>query len=159
MNIRRAALSDAHTLSRLNLDVQRLHARALPHLFKPPPGEDFALQFMREQLADSQNYFFICQHDGEDVGYIFARIIERPENSFFYGWKYLYIDHISVRPCQRGRGFGRKLMETVYELAKIEGLSTIALETWAFNQDAQAFFRQVGFETTNIRMWRQVTPP
>lgn len=60
MNIRRAAISDANTLSRLSLDVQRLHARALP---------DF------------------------------------------------------------------------------------------FNLDARAFFQQVGFETTTIRMWHQVTTP
>ena len=159
MIIRRAVIADAKTLSRLNLDVQRLHARALPHLFKFPQNEDFALQFIQDQLNDLNNYFFICQQDGEDIGYIFARLIERTDNPFMYSWKYLYIDQLSVKVAHRGVGCGRKLVETVYELAKQEGIDTIALETWSFNQDAQAFFRQVGFEPALIRMWHQETPP
>lgn len=159
MIIRRAVVEDAPSISRLNFEVQRLHASALPHLFKSPPQADFALLFMQEQLADPNNYFYICQQDGEDVGYVFARLLHRPENAFFHAWKYFYIDHIAVTPGRRRSGCGRQLVETIVELAQQEGVDTISLETWAFNHDAHAFFSQVGFETANMRMWRQVTPP
>lgn len=158
MMIRRATYSDAEILSRLNLDVQRLHARALPHLFKTPHSADFALQFMQDQLADPNNIFYIAQQDGEDIGYVFARLIERTENAFMYGWKYLYIDQISVKASHRGIGCGRQLMETVFQLAKQEGIRRIALETWSFNQDAQAFFTKLGFEAINFHMWQEENP-
>ena len=152
---RRATISDAEILSRLNVDVQRLHARALPHLFKIPQSADFTLQFMQDQLTDPNNYFYITQQDGEDIGYVFARLIERTENAVMYGWKYLYIDQISVKASHRGIGCGKQLMEMIFQLAKQEGIRTIALETWTFNQDAQAFFIKLGFEAFNFRMWRQ----
>ncbi len=155
MIIRRATYSDAEILSRLNLDVQRLHARALPNLFKFPHSADFALDFMHDQLADQQNYIYIAQQDGEDIGYVFARFIERLENAFMYGRKYLYIDQISVKATHRGIGCGRQLMDMIFQLAKQEGIRTIALEAWNFNQDAQAFFTRLGFEAFNMRMWRE----
>ena len=49
-------------------------------------------------------------------------------------------------------------MEMIFQLAKQEGIMTIALETWSFNQDAQAFFNKLGFEAINFRMWREENP-
>ena len=66
MEIRRAGSDDAATLSALNVDVQRIHADAWPHIFKQPASDDFALEFMRQQLADLEhNRFFIAEQDGE----------------------------------------------------------------------------------------------
>jgi diamine N-acetyltransferase len=154
MEIRRAALEDAAILSSLNVDVQHLHALAQPKIFKPPENDEFALQFMQDHLSDPLNYFFIATLDGEDIGYLFARIVERPENPFMYAWKYIYIDQISIRPAWRRKGAGKLLMEQVCALARQEGIETIALDTWAFNQDAQAFFTRQGFVPFNIRMWQ-----
>ena len=154
MQIRRAAIEDAETLSRLNVDVQRLHAQALPQLFKTPESDGFALQFMREHLSDPHNYFFIARLDGEDIGYVFARLIDRPENPFMHAWKYITIDQISVQPAHQGQGCGSQLMEQVRTLARDEGIPTIALDTWSFNREAQDFFIRQGFDTFNLRMWR-----
>jgi ribosomal protein S18 acetylase RimI-like enzyme len=153
MEIRRAKLDDAASLSALNADVQRVHASALPRIFKQPESDAFALQFMQEHLPDALNYFFIASLDGEDVGYIFARIVDRPEDPFMYAWRYIYIDQITVKPDFRGRGVGRQLMEAVRSLAEQEGIDTIALDTWSFNTAAQAFFKKQGFELFNLRMW------
>ena len=163
MEIRRAGIDDAATLSALNVDVQRIHADAWPHIFKQPASDDFALEFMREQLADEvNNYFFITEQDGEAggyktaVGYIFARIVERPENPFMYAWKRLLIDQISVRPACQGHGAGRLLIQAVRDLAQERGIDTITLECWEFNQAAQGFFRSQGFAKFNVRMWLEM---
>lgn len=159
MEIRKALPGDAGILSALCADVQRLHARWLPGLFKKPHSTDFALRFMQDQLADPNNWFFIAQHEGEDIGYVFVRLIERSENAFMYSWRYLHIDQISVKAAHRGMGCGRRLMEAVRDLAGQLDIDTITLETWTFNQDAQAFFKQVGFEPATYRMWHHETPP
>jgi diamine N-acetyltransferase len=154
IEIRRAKLEDAATLSALNVDVQRLHADAMPHLFKQPASDDFALQFMREQLADeAHNYFFIIEQNREAIGYIFVRIFERPENPFMFAYRRLLIDQISVKPAYQGKGAGKLLIQAVRDLALDLGIDTIALDTWEFNREAQAFFHSQGFVEFNRRMW------
>ena len=153
MKIRRANLEDAGILSILNADVQKLHADALPHLFKQPESGAFAIQFMRELLPDPDNYFFIGSLDGEDIGYIFARLIDRPENPYTYAWHYVYIDQISVKPAYQHKGCGKRLIEEVVRLAKEVEADWIGLDTWAFNEGAIAFFEKQGFSPFNQRMW------
>jgi ribosomal protein S18 acetylase RimI-like enzyme len=156
MDIRKATLADATTLSALNVDVQKIHAEALPHLFKQPMDDSFALQFMLERLEEPQNLFLIANHDGHDIRYLFARIVDRPENPFLHPWKYFYIDQITIKPSYQGRGFGQKLMQQLRQVADQLGIQTILLDTWSFNTSAQAFFKDQGFTTFNYRMIMQV---
>jgi ribosomal protein S18 acetylase RimI-like enzyme len=154
MQIRRATKNDALTLSTLNVDVQVIHAKALPHIFKQPASASFALQFMLDRIDDPLNYFLIGNVGGEDIGYIFARIIDRPENPFMHAWKYIYIDQISIKPTYQRLGYGEQLMEAIQKVASEAGIDTIALDTWSFNHQAQSFFKKHDFSTFNIRMWR-----
>jgi len=153
METRRGTQEDALTLSTLNVDVQKIHADALPNIFKQPGSDDFAQQFMLERLADPLNYFIIARLDGEDIGYIYARIIDRLGNPFMHPWKYFYIEQISVKPGYQGRGYGESLIQAVRQAAQEQGIETIALDTWFFNKQAQSFFRKNGFVTFNERMW------
>ena len=159
MEIRKATTKDAATLSALNVDVQRIHAAAFPEIFKQPENDSFALDFMLERLADPLNTFLIVSDHGVDAGYVFVKIIDRPENPFTHAWKFLYIDQISVKPAYRGRGYGKALMQAVRKLAQEMGIETIALDTWSFNEQALAFFREQGFATFNERLWTSTTPP
>ncbi|HOT91949.1 MAG TPA: hypothetical protein PLN71_10320 [Anaerolineae bacterium] len=44
----------------------------------------------------------------------------------------------------------------VRDLAKAQGISTVALDTWFFNEKAQAFFAHEGFTMFNERLWMEV---
>ena len=153
MEIRKATLEDALILSTLNVDVQRLHAEAMPQLFKQPGDATFAVQFMREQLLDPLNHLYIGFVKDEATGYILARLIERPENLIMYAWTYLSIEQISVKPSYRHMGCGTKLVDAVKDLASEMRIATITLTTWAFNEGGLSFFRKQGFETYNERLW------
>jgi ribosomal protein S18 acetylase RimI-like enzyme len=156
MQIRKATLADAHTLSALNVDVQKIHADAIPHIFKQPESDSFAVQFMQERLEDPTNLFLIANLDDQDIGYLFARIVDRPENPFMHAWKYIYIDQISVKPRYQGLGCGRVLFQHLRQVTTELGIETILLDTWLFNIQAQAFFKKQGFTTFNYRMWMQI---
>jgi ribosomal protein S18 acetylase RimI-like enzyme len=153
MEIRRATLEDAHVLSALNVDVQQIHAEALPHLFKQPTTEAFSASFMAERLAAPSSYFFIAHVDGRDVGYISAQVVHQPENVFMQSRTYLYIDQISVKPDYQGQGYGQHLVQEVRALARREGIDTIVLDVWSFNEQSRTFFAKQGFVTFNERMW------
>jgi ribosomal protein S18 acetylase RimI-like enzyme len=153
MEIRKATSKDAASLSALSVDVQKIHADAQPHIFKQPADDTFAVAYMLEQLADPASHFFIATLNGEDIGYILARIVTRPENPFVYGWQYLYIDQISVKPAYQRTGCGRRLLAEVLVLAAENDIDTIALDVWSFNQQAQSFFKKQGFTPFNERLW------
>jgi hypothetical protein len=98
MNIRKAASTDSPALSRLSRDVQSLHAEHHPTVFRMPESDDFAISFFEEKLADPAVTIFIAEENGEALGCILCKLIERPENAFTFASRTLLVDQISVRP-------------------------------------------------------------
>jgi ribosomal protein S18 acetylase RimI-like enzyme len=159
MQIRRATKADLKSITALNVHVQMVHAEALPDLFKVPASPDFSAGFIAEWLADPESYFFIGSLEDEDIGYVYARLVNQPENEYRRAMQYIYIDQISVRPDYQRQGFGERLIQRVKELAVDKGIDMIALDVWSFNTNAQDFFARQGFVTFIQRMWLKPTPP
>ncbi len=157
MQIRLANANDAEIISSLNADVQKIHATALPHLFKPPSKDVFPPSAVIELLANSNNYIYIGQLDGKDIGYIYAEIRNLPETPFRYAMDMIYIHHISLHPQYQHKGFGEILIEAIKALAREKELSLIALDVWSFNIEAHAFFAKQGFTNFNDRMWLEIS--
>ena len=154
MIIRLAAPSDASALSRLATDVQGLHAQQHPNVFKMPDGDDFATSLFEDMLADPTVKIFIAQEDGNPIGYVLCKLIERPENPFTFAARTLLIDQISVHPIARGKGVGAALMQRAEVLARESGSQRIHLDSWDFNLNAQAFFEHLGFQKSIFRFWK-----
>ena len=152
MIIRRATEADVKLLAELNQDVQRIHAEALPDWFKQPNQVDaVAVDFATRILGDTQEYVYIAEVNGEAVGYICARRVERPENPYTYAQTLMLIDQISVKPRFQGCGCGRKLIQTVVDLAMTNESKRVILDTYAFNTQAQGFFGEMGFARISMR--------
>jgi len=153
MDIRLATTQDAEIISALNAEVQKVHADALPHLFKPPSQETFPSSLVRQLLADPTTYIFIADSNGTPVGYIYTQIIRRAESHLRYALDRIYIHQISVDQAYQRHGVGQELLQTVVGLAKEHGISSIALDVWSFNTQARAFFASQGFNVYNENMW------
>ena len=67
MEIRLATLADVESISALNVDVQNVHAEALPHIFKHVSDPGFAVPYYTELLNDANNRIFIASIDGVPV--------------------------------------------------------------------------------------------
>ena len=156
MNIHQAGSADGLLLSSLCIDVQSLHAEYYPDIFKLPQSEDFAVSFFSEALADLNTRIFIAERDGQALGYILCKLIERPENPFTFTTSFLMIDQISVRPSIRGQGVGTALMGQAEILARELGVQRIQLDSWDFNLGAHAFFERSGFQKFNFRFWKNL---
>ena len=125
VNVRRATVADAATISALNADVQAVHAAALPWLFKTPSAETSPPATAAAMLAR------------DDVLVYLAYLGDAP----------------SVRPSLRGRGIGGALLGAVRQAAEDRDIRQVALDVWSFNERAEAFFRRHGFEAYNERLW------
>ncbi len=156
MKIRQAVATDNLLLSSLCVDVQSLHAKHYPDFFKMPQSDDFAVSFFDGMLADPTTSIFIAEENGETLGYVLCKLIERPENPFAFAMRYLLVDQISVRPAAQGKGVGKTLIKRAVVLALELHLQRIQLDSWGFNIEAHAFFEKMGFEKFNHRFWKNL---
>jgi len=156
MNIRQANAADSSLLSSLTTDVQRLHAENHPDIFKMPQNNDFAVTFFDEKLADSLVRIFIAEENGQALGCILCKLIEREENPFTLMMRYLLVDQISVRPEAQGMGVGTALIKQSEILAREWDVPRIQLDSWGFNLKAHAFFEKNGFEKFDHRFWKDL---
>jgi GNAT superfamily N-acetyltransferase len=156
MEIRLATPVDSLLLSSLNTDVQRLHAEHHPGFFKMPTRDNFAASFFDEMLANPAVSIFIAEEDGQALGYVVCKLMERVENPFTFAMRYLLIDQISVRPRAQGRGVGAALMKQAEVLAGELGIQKIQLDSWDFNRKAHAFFENMGFVKFTHRFWKDL---
>jgi GNAT superfamily N-acetyltransferase len=78
---------------------------------------------------------------------------ERPATAFHRPRRWLYIDQISVEPDARRRGVGRALVSAVLRYADDTGIDDVEVDTWAFNDRAQAFCASLGFRAKTRRSW------
>ncbi|MDX1378295.1 MAG: GNAT family N-acetyltransferase [Anaerolineales bacterium] len=145
MNIRKATPDDSLLLSTLCEDVQRLHADAHPEIFKKPQAADFAVSFFEEMLLEDTKYIYIAEENGQALGYVFFKVVERDENPFLFARRYLLIDQISVRPAAQGQGVGKALMQQVEVAARELEIPSIQLGSWDFNIKAHRFFERMGY--------------
>ena len=156
MKIRLAISADSLLLSSLCMDVQSLHAKHHPDLFKIPPSNDFAVSFFDEMLTDSAITIFIAEENGQALGYVLCKLIERTENPFTFAMRYLLVDQISVHPTTQGRGVGAALIKQAEVLAMELNVQRIQLDSWGFNTEAHAFFEKMGFEKFNHRFLKNL---
>ena len=88
--------------------------------------------------------------DGRIVGVIALHIARM----LFYPLPVARITTLVVDEVARGRGIGRVLVEAASALAGEQGCGLVELTTALRREDAQAFYRTLGFEGTSIRMAR-----
>jgi len=156
MNIHPGTSVDALLLSSLSMDVQRLHAEHHPKIFKVPESEDYAISFFQEILADPTVTIFIAEDNGNALGYIVCKLVERQDNPFTFAARILTIDQISVRPEARRKGVGEALFKQAESLAREWKAERISLDSWDFNLGAHAFFERTGFQKFDFRFWKQL---
>lgn len=62
-----------------------------------------------------------------------------------------HVCNIAVDPDCRGKGFGKKITESLVALAKEEGMRLMTLEVRRSNAVAQALYHQIGFKDVGYR--------
>lgn len=82
--------------------------------------------------------------DGEDiVSCAFLLIVEKPMSPSFITGKTGTVLNVYTKPDYRKKGYAKKLITTMLEDAKAEGLSIIELKA---TEDGYSLYKSVGFE-------------
>jgi ribosomal-protein-alanine N-acetyltransferase len=75
------------------------------------------------------------------VGYLIAHVVLDES----------HIVSLGIDPAFRGRGYGRRLLDDLLRIARLEHITVITLQVRYSNQVAQKLYRSVGFQLAGIR--------
>ncbi|MHA6260123.1 N-acetyltransferase family protein [Sporosarcina sp. CAU 1771] len=95
-----------------------------------------------EVLADENTFAFLLFDEGKARGFCHGAYF----NTFWHSGKTCYLSSIISNIEDRGKGYGRKLMDHAKELAESQGCKAIVLDTGLQRKDAHRFYDIYGFE-------------
>lgn len=142
--IRRAQKSDREAIGRLWYDMLRMHGE-LDARFAP--SEDARERWHNDfnaWLDRLSRRIYVAEVDGAVCGFVAAE--QWAPAPIYQDQPGVYIDEIFIEPEQRGKGIGRQLVEAVREWAEELGVHQVRATVVAKNEDAAAFWREIGAE-------------
>ena len=148
--IRQATMADIPRLMELLHQVNMVHHRLRPELFKPDTTK-YSEQELETLLGDESKPIFMYD-DGEVLGYAFCQITEVKNDRLLQDRKSLYIDDLCVDETARGKHIGSALFEFVRDYAKSIGCHAVTLNVWAGNDAAMQFYQSKGMRPQKTRM-------
>ncbi|MBP5338178.1 MAG: GNAT family N-acetyltransferase [Prevotella sp.] len=148
--IRKASKEDIGRIIELLHQVNMVHYRLRPDLFKPYTTK-YNEQELENLLGDDSKPVFVYD-DGTVQGYAFCQITEVRGDQLLQDNKTLYIDDICVDEAARGKHVGKALYEYVRDYALSVGCNNITLNVWEGNDPALAFYKNMGMQVRKTTM-------
>ena len=146
MNITILQKKDPVTIAKLNRDVQEKHLELFPNSFKEYDYPS-VLEAIRSFLDREELLSFIVYLQEEPIGY--ATLFEKKyeENQYRKSYTSIVIDQMCVKKEFRRKGVGSRLVSTIRDFAKQQGIDKLELSVWNQNEEAKSFYKGMGFNT------------
>ncbi|MBO4361286.1 MAG: GNAT family N-acetyltransferase [Paludibacteraceae bacterium] len=148
--IRQATIVDIPRIIDLLHQVDMVHHRLRPDLFKPHTTK-YSEQELAAMLGDSSKPIFVYD-DGHIQGYAFCQISEIRGDRLLCDRNTLYIDDLCVDESARGRHIGKALFGYVREYAQSTGCQAVTLNVWTGNDAALRFYQNMGMQPQKTGM-------
>lgn len=151
MEIRRASEKDIPCLEELLLQVNLVHHKGRPDLFRV--GTKYTREELSALLLDEERPILVAvDEDDRVLGYCFGILQQKKNDNILTDVKTLYIDDLCVDETVRGRHVGRALYEAALALGKELGCYNLTLNVWCCNPSAMGFYEAMGLVPQKIGM-------
>jgi len=149
MIIRRFKKEDLAQVLDLCREVRQHHIEILNGYFNEQNDAFEQLGFL-QSLEDEQTTAFVAEENGVVSGYLLA---EKKYAPHLEGANVVHVSNFGVKKELRGRGIGKQLMDTLFEMCKAENIDEIRLGVYNKNIGAYRFYEQYGFEPLEQQMY------
>jgi len=116
-----------------------------PHLIK----ENF-VSLILTMMNEGYRLAYI-EIDGKAVSAIGFRYLQ-----FLHAGKHFYIDDLTTLPQYRGKGYGSRLLDFVFELGRNSGLKKITLDSGDQRFDAHRLYLNKGFKISSHHFVKEI---
>lgn len=117
-------------------DVPYVHEIEGRIFSRPWSKEDF-----RKSIQDPHNIYLVVEQDGEIIAYCGLWGVAGEGQ----------INNVAVESSYRNRGIGRKMLQSLIDIGRNNGLKSFTLEVRVSNLSAIALYHRLGFQAAGIR--------
>ena len=149
--IRKVQKKDIDSILELLHIVHDLHRDGRPDIFKEGTTKYNRSELLL-MLKDSKKPIFVYEKDGKIVAYVFCVMKTIRDDHNFNNYDYLFIDDICVLDEYRRNNIGTKLYQYAKDFAKTQGMKSIRLNVWNFNEKAYNFYKKQGMKVLEYVM-------
>ena len=156
--VRPATHEDYERLLEIYRQVDELHRRHHPEVFRQPDGPPRTFDYYCSLLEDMHTGIFVAEEGGDLAGFIHVAIRDAAPIPILRPRRYAVIDGIGVRSDRQNRGVGSALMAKAHTWAAAMGATAMQLNVYAFNEQALTFYRKLGYRTVSYKMDLELPP-
>lgn len=151
MKIRRAEEKDIPRLDALLLQVNLVHHRGRPDLFRY--GRKYTDEELKSIIHNDARPILVAADEDDTVqGYAFCIFQQHRDSHILTDVRTLYIDDLCVEEKTRGQHIGSLLYRAVLDYARAHGCYNVTLNVWSCNESALRFYESMGLKPQKIGM-------
>ena len=154
--LREASQEDYEAVCVLLAQVDRIHAEALPELFRSVEGPARSREWFAAILADEYSALFVAEQQGTLLGLIRCLVRTISALPMVVHRRFVQIEDLVVSEPFRHQGVGQTLLERGHQWACEHGIAEVELGVWEFNTSARALYERLGYRTTRRVMRKQL---
>lgn len=154
ISTREAQTSDYRQLMEIYHELDELHRLRHPELFQLPAGgvsRDKA--YMESYLHDKNKHIVVAEMNNAIVGFAEAFVMHAHPFPIFRKRLWVQLDNLAVKKEHQQHGVGTLLLKSIMKWAKSKGIRRIELQVYAFNNNAEAFYKKNGFQELHKSMY------
>ena len=114
-----------------------LHYNRRPDLFKKRTLDELK-EWLYSEIDNAGLKILGYFKDDELIGFLSYKTVQKVT-------KCLWIDEFEITENERRKGYGTKLMEEIYKIAKEEKVKRIELNVYDFNENAIKLYKKLGY--------------
>lgn len=145
--VRIAQPQDLPEVCRIRRQVHKVHTDGRPDIFREPEHPTEFDQLLLENISKDNYQLLVCETTAGIAGYALIRLVTIKDNCMIQDLFSYFIEEFGVDERLRRQGIGTALMNALIEQAKKDHAVSVDLDVWAFNENAESFYRSLGMKT------------
>ncbi len=145
--VRFAEVPDLPVICEIRRQVHAVHVDGRPDIFKMPEQPEEVDRQLYEGFSNDDHLLFVCAAHRTIVGYALVRLVAAKDLCMMQARYDYFIGEFGVEKSMRRQGFGRELMNAVITHAEEHHATSVSLDVWGFNENAERFYRNLGMKT------------
>ena len=103
-----ASIKDLEVLNLLNKEVQDMHHKFMPKVYKKHKDADMKSLF--KAILEKENSEIILKYvNSKAIGYLMYEIVNKEESTFRYAHSFVYIHHIAIQSEYKKQGLCKRI--------------------------------------------------